>query len=132
MLFLMNNASSSRPSKASFVVLWEVVQSTVSHSIEWHEGGTWTVTVTWNTTAKGDQGDELVLTRTSDQFQVTVTGTPTDPNGLSHSLSHTRTCVVNEQWNYVVKSKRLKYTTGTVLSLSTSMAKTFKIKVCLD
>jgi hypothetical protein len=130
MLFLVNNLG--RPSKAPFVIFWEIIQSSVSGTLTYNGGGTWTFRVNWSTTAKVDQGDDLVLTRRSDGFQVTVSGTPTDATGLVHSLSITQPCVVNETWDWFVKSKRLKYTTGTTLSISSTTTKTFKTTVCLE
>lgn len=126
MLFLVNNLG--RPSVGLFVNLWEIPQSTVSHNLVINPGNTFTLTVTWKTSAKAVEGDELVLAGNP----IPVTGTPSDPAGLVHSLSYTGECVPEQTWSYVVKSKRPKYTVGDAASVSVSTPKTFKPTACLE
>jgi len=130
MLFLVNNLG--RPSKAPFVVLWELTQSSIAHNLVINPGNTFTITVTWKTTAKATEGDVLELTPPGGGGVITVTGTPTDAAGLLHSLVYTGTCTPQQTWSYVVKSKRPKYTSGDAQSVSVSTAKTFKPTACLE
>jgi len=107
MLFLVNNLN--RPSKAPFVVLWGIIESSVSYTVtqQCNGGGgppNLTFNVSWNTTIKPTGVNKLHLygpgaTCLGEGILTTASST----NSFSHQISKTVACQ-NGTWKFVVKS----------------------------
>ena len=122
MLFLINNDTPGRPSKAPFVVLWQVLDSSVSTSgLTVNLDGTFDIDFKWNTTAKATEGDYVTIVSAppgGDPVPISQGGS-ISADGLTHTW-HIHAYCSGVVWTYKVESKRPKYTTGTDKSTSTS------------
>jgi len=131
MLFLLNN--NNRPSIAPFVLLWGVVETSVSvTNLVVNLNGTFDITFTWKTTVSAIEGDEIVLIPPpgGSSTPVSQSSSITD-GGMTHTWQFKGTCT-GGNWTYQVRSKKLRYDSGTTKSISTSVAKTFKIIACIE
>jgi hypothetical protein len=114
MLFVMNNAAGNHPSKATFVEVWGIPESSLSITVTHHCQGSaprLTFTATWKSTVPTEGTDGLVLyppgtscgtTACLDPPQGAIVATGT-PNGVNHSVTTTVSCI-NGEWKVAVAS----------------------------
>lgn len=116
---------------ASPILLWGIVQSSITDSLTILPGNLWKLKVTWNTNIVTNVGGDVM-----ELTPPPGSGIQVDPNGFTYSMNGTTHVAVYEgpcqphggSWTRVVKSKISRCST----QFRKSNPKTFKIQNCLD